>query len=85
MPNTCTIDVTNDNPDGVKLVDIATMLGVTSESLRQEGFSALDGEDGSPVKLVGNAARILREGLSEYEDHVPDDHMSAFARMQEER
>lgn len=58
MPQTCTLDVADANPDGLRLTEIADRLGVTSESIREDDH------------LFG--AR-LREGMRDYEDHVPAD------------
>lgn len=69
MPQTCTLDVADAHADGLQLTEVAELFGVTSESIRQEEMSS----------------RKLRDGLSEYEDHAPSDHMSALARAGRER
>lgn len=51
---------------GASLVDVARMLGVTTASIKNE---------------VGPAGNRLRDGLRDYEDHEPVDHVSAFARL----
>ena len=66
MEHTCALDVSDANPDGMQLADIGRALGVTCEAIRSE---------------LQPAAAKLREGLAEYEDHVPQDHSSALARM----
>lgn len=69
MPESCTLDVADAHPDGLQLTEVADLLGVTNEALRQEEL----------------AVRKMRRGLDEYRDHVPGDHMSALARIGEGR
>jgi hypothetical protein len=69
MPSTCSLDVADSNVDGMQLTDVAALLGVTCEALRQEEMHVMR----------------LRDGLIEHEDHAPSDRMSALARAGDER
>lgn len=68
MEYTCALDVADAHPDGVSLVDVAEILGVTTAAIKEE---------------VGPSGGKLKQGLAEYRDHTPHDHRSALARCQD--
>jgi hypothetical protein len=65
MRYTCSLDVAEDYPDGVSESSVAWLLGVTESAVHAE--------------LRVDKER-LREGLSEYADHAPGDHVSTLGR-----
>lgn len=65
MPETCALDVADKHPDGIEISGVAMLLGVTAEAIAS-------GE---------TIPEEVREGLRDYEDHVPADHESNLARI----